>query len=357
MARLDATRYFYFFLLAIVYRRYFCMRVDIPEGYPVGDKWRPYVQKDARGTFVILQMQRLAMGARSSPAVAQAVSSIVCMVADVLCGGDCTTYPYMDDYIQALLRHVSKERGDEVEEIMAWTMKEAGLDEKKAKRVPQASKVVVMGREVDCAQGTCSLPAEKAFKYLEHLYVVLGLLEEGRTNPAALAEVTRESLSALAGKLEFWARAGTLRGVGYISPLYAVVYHGHRVEARREHLVEALRWWVHQAESGRLKPEVLVGGLFARPEGGGGRANLVQVVRSDAGDNAGAAYLEDKVVFVEFTEEQRGWGSTAREMAPVVEGGKKLVRGGDANTAVTAVFVLDSYSAFLLARASVTSYT
>ena len=51
-----------------------------------------------------------------------------------------------------------------------------------------------------------------------------------------------------------------------------------------------------------------MGGMFARPEGGGGRANLGQVVRSDAGDNAGAAYLEDKVVFVEVTEEQKGGG-------------------------------------------------
>ena len=29
----------------------------------------------------------------------------------------------------------------------------------------------------------------------------------------------------------------------------------------------------------------------------------------------------------------------------MVDGGGKLVRGGDANTAVTALFVLDSYSA------------
>lgn len=89
-----------------------------------------------------------------------------------------------------------------------------------------------------------------------------------------------------------------------------------------------------------------MGDLYAHPEGGGGRANQVQVVRADSRVNARAACREDEGVFAELNEEQKRLGSTAREMISVVEGGEEVGEvGGDPGTAVTVVFVLDSYSA------------
>jgi len=306
LGKRDSANWFFQHSLLQGVRKYFCVRVTVPEEWLVGRGEVTGLMKDKRGWFFILRFNRLPMGGRSCPLVGQSVSSIVALLVEGMVPG-CRVYPVQDDLC---LRARGKAMEVAMDKALDLVFATATIEEKTSKRVAFGEEVELVGRLVNAREKKVALPRAKRFTYLAHAAVVKGLLEwEGELRDAMVAEVTTESMQTLVGRLEWWGE-NTRRGVTSLAPLYAVAKFGHAVAGRTEQIIKALDWWLRLAREGRLKDEMLLGEEYEAQES----------VWSDCGDGAAGAWWipegggPGQALWVKLTVAEKAMGSGPREL-------------------------------------------
>jgi hypothetical protein len=302
---------------------------------------------------------RMSMGLSPSAVVASIASAFIVYLA--LRYGASALYNYIDDLLGLASNRERAQRDQALLHKAANIVAPGGVAEQKTR--DPAPTQVALGLHYDFPQGTLSVSHDKLFAYGVHLFFVHECLASA--NPHLRLAVTTPSLVALTGKLGFLCTQVPLGRI-HMRSLYA-----HSAQKQqpagffRHQIVEELAWWrgrmlagtlpvthffasdsppdlVHVCGGGevdktagpeRLAPETLAPeGPRGAAAGGGAAASAAAsgrdtpILRSDAGDGGAAAIHEGKVVYRQFTPEERGMSSDVREVLIVRDAARRLGR-------------------------------
>ena len=298
---------------------------------------------------------RMSMGLSPSAVVASIASAFIVYFA--LRYGARAVVNYIDDLIGSARGREAAERDQALLHRAANVVAPGGVAEQKTRH--PAPVQVALGLEYNFPEGKLSVSHDKLFSYAVHLFYVEACL--GSACPKLRAAITTPSLVALTGKLGFLCTQ-VPRGKVFMRTLYA---HSAAKQAPagyfRLQILHDLQWWKERMLAGSLPvthffagegPPGLVhvcGGGSVDPAGGPHRlapegppamegGARVPVVRSDAGDEGAAAIHEGKVVYRQWTRQERGFSSDVREILIVKDIAKLLGRRWRGKRVV---FVLD----------------
>jgi hypothetical protein len=274
IGRQDMADYFYHFVIALAFRRYFCVAVDYADG-----------QGEA-----VYRMTRTSMGMCDSGGLATSVSTIITHVANAgLVGvvrGRGGIVTAMDDMC-SLAGSVAD--GDAIHAHVAGLLEKVSITEVLKKRERHARRAVILGRQWDLTAGTMSLPLDRAHRYLLRVGFAWELLRAEQQ--LARDVITTSYLESVTGALVWWAEV-VEEGAAHLGALFAITKHGNslRDDARRRGVVECLGWWLGAAKRGELDGVLFMDGAVSEP--------LYELAVDASGHALGA---------VDFTNKRAAW--------------------------------------------------
>jgi hypothetical protein len=276
MWKVDCKKFFYVFRLSAAVRALCCTRVRY------------------RGVISFWQALASVMGVRPSPGVASCASGLVTstalaehherlasvrplLLADAplvavpdATADDDTASAYVDDCAGA---GVGLERAGAL-----FNTVRSCLDTARVTAASGAGKVIaptaaapLLGRHVNLANGSVSLPDTKAATYMVQAAVLRLALGDGRLRGGVAQSLCR----SVAGRLGWWANLQP-RGAAHLSRLGAAANLGAPPSVMAAALVPELEWWRDALLAGELEPLAL---LTYAP------GRTVTLLASDAGDD------------------------------------------------------------------------
>jgi hypothetical protein len=258
--------------------------------------------------------ERLAMGYKDSPALASALSALVCEIVTLRTGAFIRAY--IDDFITIGVDGVTESTQIVLREVLA----SANIPEA-TEKAACGTDTVVLGRVFDTVRDAVYLTRRATYGYMMHAAIVRRLLAPGM--PRAVASITAANISSLAGKLGWWARA-TWRGRCHVGAVIKAATHGASVAALRGALVADLSWWEAAWTEGKLAPELILDAtrptVLVRVQGGGADEDATaaaarggRAVASDAGDPGGGAIWGAEALYIQWRGDEAHAHSDWRE--------------------------------------------
>jgi len=269
--------------------------------------------------------ERLSMGLCDSPALASALSAILCEIVAGRTGA--FVRAYLDDILN--VSPTGGEHGKVVQDAILQAMADANIPESTHKRA-LGECIPVLGRVIDTVRGTVSLPRPTMYAYLLHIAIVRRLLSSD--DPAIRSTVTTANISSLSGKLGWWARS-LLRARTKLGGVIKAATSGASVAALRAPIIADLHWWEFTFATGKLAAEVTIhpttDTAIIRLSGGGAddpraeshipAAKRRSHLASDAGDHGGGAIFGDQAIHLTWTPYEAQQPSDHREARMTLE--------------------------------------
>lgn len=295
------------------------------------------VYRDKDGVDRYLAFKVLSMGQASSPAVAEAVSSLICAITESLIGGaasavspasggaelqaagpvpaEAATLPMaplpisnpfsgaavtglvalVDDFLSVAPKEELELRRDALHGVL----KEVGAV-RSLKKAVFSQEGTLMGKCFNMRTGTVTVPHAKFLSYIYKAHLAQLLLSHARADVRRAA--SRDLLSRVAGSLA-WLGEVVPTATLHLGGLYAAAAHGASTDSLCSAACADLAWWLGKAAAGALTTTLKLR-----------RGKEVVVVASDAGSSALAAVCGDEVAWRALTAGERTQSSTRREL-------------------------------------------
>jgi hypothetical protein len=254
--------------------------------------------RDPEGRLRHFSLQSLCMGISDSPAVAEAVTSLFCAIANArgaAAGANLGFSAMCDDMIFI----GSSQQASRAVDIMGALLVEVGATEAIEKRLVGTAGEV-LGKLFDMPAGTVTLAPQRLHRYFASLE--LARLALASPNPAVRAEITPTFLSKLTGTLA-WLAETSISGATHLSGLYSVTAGNAPVEDNRAAVLRDLTWWSDAARSGRVSATLLLHHNLPTFE-----------VSTDASDVALGAVSGTTAIWRTLSTKERKLSSARREL-------------------------------------------
>jgi len=286
------------------------LRVDFKDWYyslklsPQGRSMCCVAARDPDGVVHYFQLQRAAMGAACSPALAECVSGLIVGVANAR-GCATATNPGFSAQCDDLLLCGTPEEVVTAQAVLLPIFPGIRAVEATHKRV-SGSRCECLGKVFDFAAGVVTVPSARMLKYLTTMHLALVCLQH--PDPRVRSQITPASLSKCVGTMG-WLAETMAEGSLHVANLYAVTAGSKSLHTKfwRDGVIEDLQYWVEAARNGDI-----VGSLRMDHH----PSHKVEVLSMDASGVAAGAMLARLrlAAWKAFTPGQRLASSARREL-------------------------------------------
>jgi len=313
----------------------YCAMRDVKSGYThvrLDESMYQYAQThlpevDAAGVprLALYQYRRLPFGEKSAVAAFSALTAFVVWLTNKRCPDmKGSIKAYIDDFWAAGDTRAECQR---IMDTFDGICGELGIALEHAKDQGPATRLTVLGVDIDTVEGTVSLPPGKVAKRLYQLLVMDACIQRRIAVP-------KKALRSLAGRLQHWCIVFP-GGRAFLSRIWQALSWGEPSSSappgsgtrptrgqegtvplhdnRLSGAVRELRWWLEQIRYRGLKPQRLLGSL------GTPVLEFVPGSQSDAaGDLGWGLQLGPVALWGTWSEAEAKGSSSFKELLPVV---------------------------------------